>query len=44
MTHPIVAITDSSIDTSMNVPRGLALSAAAIANAAVMPPTVSAIG
>ena len=45
-TQPIVAITASSIETSIKVPRSSALlaRAAATAKAAVMPPIVSPIG
>ena len=42
-THPIVASTDSSIETSMKHPR-FPFSAAEIAKAAVNPPMVSAMG
>src|SRR5690606_39826396 len=45
-TQPIVAMAASSIETSMNTPSLRLRSAkdAAIANAAVIPPTVSAMG
>jgi len=45
-TQPMVAITDSSMETSMKTPpvRSRPFNAAQMANAAVMPPIVSAIG